>query len=131
MKYLSDYMNDKQSALFEETGSFFAFSQKQYHEKRVEGVEYNTLGSGMICPKENVDKLVDGLKTIYDDAIEEDIAENGLKAIIHRELGNHEYQITGDISDTFDVLESYGISEQDIQDEISEYMQKCHDNDWF
>lgn len=131
MKYLSDYMNDSQTELFKKTGSFFAFSQDQFNKAKVEGVVYNTLGSGMICPKENIDELLDGLKSIHDKAIEQDIADNGVKAIIHRELGNHEYQITCDITDTFEALEPYGVSEQDIQDELSEYMQKCHDNDWF
>ena len=40
MKYLSDYMNDKQSALFDQYGVFFAFSQEQFLAARKEGVKY-------------------------------------------------------------------------------------------
>jgi len=131
MKYLSDYMNDKQSALFKSTGAFFAFSQKQFDEAKVKDVVYNTLGTGMICPKERVDELLAGLETIYDDAVKLDIAENGVKAIIHRELGNHECQITNDTSNVVDNLEPYGITEEQITAEWPEFYQKCVKNDWF
>ena len=69
MKYLSDYMNEKQTALFNRTNSFFAFGDKQFQEQRKEGVKYASLGNGLICPVEYADELQSGLKTIYFDAI--------------------------------------------------------------
>ncbi len=39
MKHLSDYMNEMQTELFNETGSFFAFSQSQFDVKRREGIK--------------------------------------------------------------------------------------------
>ena len=114
MKYLSDYMNDSQTELFKKTGSFFAFSDKQFNEQKVEGVDYNSLGAGMICPKDNVDELMKGLECIHDKAIEEDINDNGIDAIIRRELNNHECDYTGDYEPVLEVLDPYGISEQQI-----------------
>ena len=131
MTYLSDYMNDKQSTLFKATGAFFAFSQKQFDEAKIKDVKYNILGSGMICPKERVDELLTGLETIHTDAIKLDIAENGIKAIIHRELGNHECQITNDTSNVVEHLEPYGITELQINAEWSEFFKECVKNDWF
>jgi hypothetical protein len=131
MKYLSDYMNDKQTALFKETGAFFAFSKKQFCEQKKDGVVYNSLGAGMICPKDNAEKLMTGLETIAKDAIQEDIAENGIKAIIHRELGNHECQITMDITDAFEALDGYDITRDQISEEWDEFWAKCVKNDWF
>ena len=55
----------------------------------------------------------------------------GKKELIQYELGNHEAQITGDISDTVDALEGYGITREEVQAEYKEYFQKCIDNDWF
>jgi hypothetical protein len=65
MKFLSDYMNENQSALFAKTGSFFAFGQKQFDEKKKEGVVYVNMGGGLICPKENAKQLNDGLNDIF------------------------------------------------------------------
>ena len=107
MKYLSDYMNEKQTAAFEKAGAFFAFGNEQFAEKRKEGVDYVNMGAGLICPKENANKLHEELKTIYIEAIKEDVAENGAKAIIEREYFNHETQITGDNSGVIDLMEDY------------------------
>jgi len=131
MKYLSDYTNDKQTALFSETGAFFAFSGKQFEEAKVDGIKYVNLGAGMICPKDNVTKLIDGLDSIQKEAIKQDIEENGVKAIIHRELGNHECQITMDYDEVVQLLKPYDITEEQVIAEWNEFWQKCVDNDWF
>lgn len=131
MNYLSDYTNDAQTELFNKVGAFFAFSNDQFDKAKKAGVQYVTLGAGMICPEKNTKELIDGLKTINDKGIEKDIADNGIKAIIHRELGNYECQITMSYDEVIDVLEPYGISEQQIAEEWNEFWTKCVDNDWF
>lgn len=131
MKYLSNYVEKKQTALFDSMGAFFAFSDSQFDEAKVEGVKYVSLFAGMICPKENARELIDRLETIHKDGIAEDLAENGVQGVIHRELGNHEAQITGDIDSTVDALEGYGISRLQIQNEYGAYYKECVKNDWF
>ncbi|WP_444823022.1 DUF7659 family protein, partial [Vibrio parahaemolyticus] len=44
MKYLSDYTQQPQTALFDELGAFFAFSNKQFDEAKKKGIEYVSLG---------------------------------------------------------------------------------------
>ena len=131
MKYLSDYVQDKQTELFDTTGAFFAFSNKQFDEAKKDNVNYVSLGAGLIAPKDNAKELMKGLETIHTQGIAEDIKENGKEAIIQRELGNHEAQITGDISDTVDSLDGYGITEAEIKAGYSVFFQSCIDNDWF
>jgi hypothetical protein len=114
MKYLSDYMSDKQTALFKKTGSFFAFGRKQFEEKRVEGVKYYNMGAGLLCPKETAKELSDGLDKIYVEAIAQDMEENGKKAIILRELGNHECWYTGDPEPCVDKLKDYPITKEEV-----------------
>jgi len=114
MKYLTNYIEEKQTELFNETGAFFAFSDKQFKEGEKKGVKYTSLGSGMICPKENIKKLLDGLDKIVTEGIAQDIAENGKEGIIKRELANHEYSYTGDASSTIDALGGYGFTDEDI-----------------
>jgi len=116
MKYLCTYMEDKQTALFEETNTFFAFSQKQFNEGKKEGITYINMGAGMLTDKRYVKKLTEGLEKIYKDSIQEDIKENGIDAIIKRELANHEAWYTMDIQDTCDKLEDYPITKKQIKE---------------
>ncbi|GEK16103.1 DUF7659 family protein [Aliivibrio fischeri] len=128
MKYLSDFTQEKQTALFKETGAFFAFSQQQFEEEKVEGVAYVSLFAGLIVPKENAKKVIDGLEKINIEGVNNDLDEHGKKAIIRRELFNHECFYTGDISDCLDKLASYKITEKEIQAHY-EYILKTEDVD--
>jgi len=131
MKYLSDYANSKQTEAFNKFGAFFAFSDSQFNEKKVNGIKYTSLGAGLIAPTDNAKSLVKALNTITSEAIQADIADNGIKAIIHRELANHECQITGSYDDVIDKLEPYGITVEQIKAEWPEFWNICVDNDYF
>lgn len=98
MKYLSHYTEKAQSELFETTGAFWAFGQKQFDEAKKEGVRYVSLGAGCVCPKDQVNTLLDGLENIIDAGVKADVEENGAEAIIRREYFNHECQISMDTS---------------------------------
>ena len=94
MKFLSDYVTDKQTELFEEYGVFFAFSGEQLERQGKPDTEYVSFGGGMVMPK-NEDKNVykeffAKFNNITKEGIAQDIKENGKQKIIWRELGNHE-----------------------------------------
>jgi len=131
MKYLSHYIGKLQTEAMDKAGAFFAFSKSQMKEKTKPGIEYLHLFHGLYSPKENAKELFFTLDKIYQKGIKEDIKENGIKAIIHRELANYECQITMDISDCQDALAAYPITRNDIQKEWSEFLKKCTDNDLF
>lgn len=131
MKFLSEYVEAAQTALFDSTGAFFAFSTDQYNESRVEGVKYVSVGAGLICPKGKVKALTDGLDGIQERGIASDMKENGAKAIIHRELANHECQIVHHPGDAIEKLEGYPITEAEILAEWPSYMAHCIENDLF
>ena len=77
MKYLSDYMEAKQTELFNKTGTIFAFSDKQFKEQKVKGKQYSRIGQGMLTEKGNEIEVIEGLDTIYKESILLDIKENG------------------------------------------------------
>lgn len=137
MKYLSDYMEQAQTEVFEKYGVFFAFSSEQFQEglKKVGANENNKVcefGGGMYGLSKNADAIIEALDNIQKNAIAQDIEENGIEKIISRELGNHEAQITGSIADTVDALEGYGISKAQIAKHYKEvYLPLCIENDWF
>jgi len=114
MKYLSDYIEDKQTALFKVTNTIFAFSTKQFNEQKKEGIKYVRMGIGMFTDKRYVKRLINEMDKIYKEGIAQDIKENGLENIILRELANHEAYYTGTIDDTFETLKPYKITEEQI-----------------
>ena len=125
MKYLSDYMEEKQTALFEKTRTIFAFSQKQFEEQRKNNVTYVNLGQGMLTEKPNVEEVINELDKIYKDCIKQDIEENGKEKIILRELENHEAFYVSNTEDTERKLEDYEcISKEDIKRVYLENYQK-------
>ena len=131
MKYLSHYTEQAQTDVFTQYGAFFAFSQKQMDEQKKDGVIYVSVGAGLIAPKSNAANLVLALENIQQAGMNADVAENGIKAIIHRELGNHECQIVGNYDDALDVLEPYGITEDQVKAEWREFWNICVENDYF
>ena len=50
MKSLTNYTEEKTSKLLDETGAFFAFSNKQLDEGKKDGITYCSMGHGLICP---------------------------------------------------------------------------------
>ena len=115
MKYLSDYMEAKQTALFNETGTFFAFSDKQFKEQYTEGIKYVSLGSGMITPKKYANKVIETLYKIHKEAILEDLEDNGIQGVIQRELENYEVYYTNDLDPVTEALKDYPeITQKDI-----------------
>lgn len=117
MKHLNDYTGEAITQLLNSTGSFFAFSGLQLEEKKKEGVDYCSLGGGLVVPVANAQLVVDGLEEATKKGIQDDIAENGIEAIIRREIFNHECFFTGDIAECCDALKVYGVSRQDIRDQ--------------
>ncbi len=114
MKYLQDYIQDKQTALFNKYNIFFAFSHTQLKEgldkHDAKAKDYCTIGAGLCCPTDKAKEVEDGLDKIYIEGIAQDIAENGKKAIILRELNNHEAYYTHDVSSTYDSLYGYDVT---------------------
>lgn len=137
MKYLSHYTGTSQTELFNKTGSFFAFSDAQFYEKMDRNLKYKSLGSGLICPAENVVELLEGLENIRNLGIKKDVEENGVKKIIEREYFNYETQITGDKSDVLSALEEYKklfpnlFTEELIKETCKDCYNLAVENDWF
>ncbi|CAK1947901.1 MULTISPECIES: DUF7659 family protein [Vibrio] len=126
MKYLSHYIQDKQTQAFNDAGAFFAFSNQQFDEAKKDSVKYASLGMGLICPVDNAKQLMTRLDSIAQEGIAEDIKENGKKVIIRRELFNHECFYTNDICDCVEKLEGYGISYDEIY-EVFNHIRKTED----
>jgi len=114
MKYLSEYMGEKQTLAFNRADAFFAFSDKQFEEAKKEGIKYVSLGAGLICNSTKAKTLTQELDTIYTEAIQEDVQDNGMRSVIDRELANHEAYYTRDIESTVEALKDYPCTIEEI-----------------
>ncbi len=130
MDNLTSYTKPSHEKLFKECGVFFAFNNEQFRKgcQEVGASRLNKiakLGSGGYVLVKNMERLGAGMRTIRLAGIEQDIKENGIQAIIKRELENYEVIITHDISDTVQALDGYGIPEEQIragyQDIVNNY----------
>lgn len=111
MKFLNHYCEAAQTKAMDAAGAFFAFNKEQFSQGNPNGVRVVHLGAGLYCPTANADSLYEAIVNARREGIAQDIAENGLEKCIMRELGNHEYGITHDITDTMEALADYpGVS---------------------
>jgi hypothetical protein len=133
MKYLSDYVKQEQSELFKKCGVFFAFNEEQFNEgcDEVGASKENKvtdLGSGTFCLSKNVDTFLQEIENIRKRGIQKDIEENGITNIILRELANYETQLHGDISETVEALDGYGITKEQV---LEIYKKNYESDDFF
>jgi hypothetical protein len=116
MKNLNSYIDAQMSALWAKHGCFFAFGEKQFNEQKKEGVKYCSPFNGMACPVDNVNTMLQEMEEIHTSGIKQDIEENGIEAIIKRELYNYEAFYTGDLEETINALESYNITPEQVRE---------------
>ena len=137
MKYLSDYMNEAQTELFNNTGAFFAFGNTQFDEQKKNGVKYAHLGAGLICPVKNIEQIITGLKTIIENAIRQDVSEDGAEKIIEREYFNYESQISMSTEEAKSALTDYKklfpelFTDEIIKNTFRNCFSLAVKNDWF
>ena len=119
----TDYL----TPILEANGAFFAFSQSQFYEQKKEGVIYVSMGAGLICPKENADKLHEEVKRNSKKAIKAEIKKKGAKAIIRHAYFNHECQILMSTENAENALKRYiEIAPNEFTKElISETFKEC------
>jgi len=127
MKYLSNYMDSAMSETLKKHDAFFAFGKSQFDEAKKDGVKYYDMGGGLVCPIDNAKDLRKAMDDVYNVAIAQDIEENGLNAIILRELYNHEAFYTGDIDSTYEAIGDYPGATRELVAEI--YKQNINKQD--
>ena len=131
MKYLSDYTDEATTAALDKAGAFFAFGNSRFEELKKPGTVYVSMGAGLLCPKENADQLARDITAAGNEGRKADMAENGIDAIIQRELANHEAQITGDLYDTIVALEGYDITLDQVKAGYKIFFDRCVEEDLF
>lgn len=121
MKYttIKNEAQEKYSALNDECGLFWAFSNEQFAEGKKknpvkEGERYTSIGSGGYLPSKNVDKWLKGMKAI--EAWQKaEIKKAKTEEVILYELNNHEAFYTGTIEDAMPVLADLGYTEEQVK----------------
>jgi hypothetical protein len=140
MESLSSTLKTGTSKLFDKYGAFFAFGEKQFNERKQEGVKYISDGTGLLVPKDKYDAFIEEYNNLHDEAVAEHVAKYGADRIIRYEYFNHEQQLDvyyGKIenSDTYNALEVYlkypGFELENIERVFIECYREAVENDLF
>ena len=103
------------SEVFKKHDVIFAFSDKQFEEQKVEGVEYLYSRSlGMFYNKKSKDTIYKDMEEAIDKAIAIDKETNSKESIILRELLNYECFYTGNPGDAITRLEEYNYTKEEV-----------------
>jgi hypothetical protein len=113
-RQLKDEIQARHNDLFNECGVFWAFSIEQFKEQVPKGVKLVSIGMGGYMPKDNHQRLVEGLKEIknYEKSIRKQIKAE--EAILY-ELRNFECFYTGEIDDAVEALANLGITYEQVR----------------
>lgn len=137
METTRDYTNQLIDELFELHGAFFAIGDKQIKEQADPAIKYVSLGSGIICPKDNAQALAKGMKNINKLTVIRDLWLNSPEFIIEREFYNYETQIAMDTADLIESLSDYKkyypelFTDEIINKTVKECFNKAAEKDWF
>lgn len=106
----------KQTALFEELGVFFSFSNEQFAQKKKPNTEYcSVIGGGDCVPVENAKEFAKRLSALHKEEKEHKLATLGIDKIIEKELINHEAYYTGEIDETVLALAFYNVNYEQVK----------------
>lgn len=119
--------DDLLTEVFNKYGTFFAFSDAQFKEQREEGVEYVSLGSGMITPKATAGEMLKDMDKAIDNAIAKDKELNSKEAIILRELINYECFYVCSPRDAIENLAHYNYTEEEIVEVYKKHFTEYHE----
>ena len=131
MNTLNHYTDKLTTELFNNAGAFFAFGQKQFDEKKQDGITYVSMGAGLICPKDKAKEVLEGVDNITADGIKARLEEYGVEKIIQYELANHESHFSFDHVTVRAILSDYGVTDEMFDEGLKIYMDYCNENDLF
>lgn len=97
----------KMSAMFEELGVFFAFSNEQFAKNSKKDVSYASMGGGMFVPRENAKLVLQRFDNIHNETVQKFKEQVSSDDYILYELHNHECFYTGDYPEILEVVQSY------------------------
>jgi len=123
-----EYKQTRETAhteLLNKYGVFFAFSKEQFDEGKKEGVEYYSTGLGMLVPKDNFEMFIKEQEGRGEEFIVKAKELFTPTEIIRYELGNYEYCIREDLTDTKEALEEFNFSDEEFRVAAKEYMSHC------
>ena len=80
-KTLKGYIEKEQTKIFKKYGGFFAFSSQQVKEQINPKVKkYVNIGVGLICPKENAEKLIKDLDELNKKSIKKHMKKDTINS---------------------------------------------------
>lgn len=119
---------EKQEFDFSKWGAFFAFSTEQFEQQKKQGVEYEGLDGGLICPKGTGQALWQAFKEHTQKESQKRLEIEGIEQIIRYELANHEVYYTGELDSVDWLIEEFGTTKEQIREIYNKYKKEDFDD---
>ena len=107
---LTHYIEHGFTIIKQKYNVFFAFSESQFYENKIDDIKYVHLGAGLYCPKTHYIAFKKEYDNNYKESIKELLKNHSLESIIEYELSNHECYYTGNFIDVYEMIKDYGIT---------------------
>ena len=106
-------IQEKQTALFNDLGVFFAFSNEQFAKSKQPNVDYcSVLGAGDCVPVDNAQEFYERYSALVEEHRKQELAEKGIDKLIEEQLVNHECFYTGSVDNAVDALACYNVTHE-------------------
>lgn len=129
--FKQDELNNQMSEIYKKHGAFFAFGEKQFKEKSVDGVDYVTIDAGLIVPESSAKQCSQDLSDAFQAHCDKMMETHTVSEIVQYELANHESQFSSDILPVVSAVAPFGITQAQVAQEFPAFMAKCVDMDAF
>ena len=112
-------MQDKLSAIFDELGVFFAFSDKQFKQgKKEKGIKDDekivSIHAGGYIPSKNAKAYIKKTNDLMV-WLEKEVKKLNPEKVIDYELSNYESYYSGDLLPAYEVLKGYGFTKDQVR----------------
>ncbi len=86
MKHLQHYIDKARTRAIQRAKAFYSYTDEHFNKTKEPNVQYSNLPDNLVCPEDTAPRLEANLAEITINAIGQDIEENGMEAIVRREL---------------------------------------------
>ena len=111
----------KRTALLALYGAFDAISNKEYMKHAKKGVRYGLAGFGINAPINVCNDLRQALENLEAERLAYELANNSPSAIIRGYFREFEAHVLGDLGQTVNAVEAYGIDRDMVESEFRSY----------
>lgn len=115
--HIKTFYDIELTKLTNESGAFYAFSDRQYNALKQDGVTYTQLPDGLIINKDLAVSFHEARSNLFREATKKYLEVNSKESIILYELCNHEcFYCRDGLETVFEIVKAYNFTEDEVRE---------------